>query len=49
MKNILIIADGILAKSFLERVFSLKETNVNFIIITYHKIQHCQNQNLKIL
>lgn len=35
MKNILIIADGILAKSFLERVFSLKETNVNFIIITY--------------
>lgn len=35
MKNILIIADGILAKSFLERVFSLKETKLNFIIITY--------------
>lgn len=35
MKNILIIADGILAKSFLERVFGLKETKLNFVIITY--------------
>lgn len=35
MKNILIIADGILAKTFLERVVSLKEINLNFVIITY--------------
>ena len=38
MKNILIIADGILAKHFLERLFASKNNNLhNFYIITQNK------------
>lgn len=37
MKNILVIADGIVAKFFLQRVFELKGVNLHFVIITYNQ------------
>lgn len=37
MKKILIIADGILAKHFLERVMAYRDSNNHYSVITYHK------------
>ncbi|NLC27301.1 MAG: potassium transporter TrkA [Campylobacteraceae bacterium] len=37
MKRILIIADGILAKHFLERVMAYKDSDNHYTVITYHK------------
>lgn len=47
MKNILIVADGIVAKHFLERLFVAKNSSHHYVVITYDDDMIPKNVNLE--